>query len=120
MKISNVPHHNNTCIDRLPSNCLHKVLVNAMLSLLICRSLRRFIDLLLNSRSARNVSRLLVGFIFLWMTNLQCVVLLFADLDVLVNNAGANWAESFDTYPDAAFEKVINLNLKRVFSLTQA
>lgn len=54
------------------------------------------------------------------MTNLQCVVLLFADLDVLVNNAGANWAESFDTYPDAAFEKVINLNLKRVFSLTQA
>ncbi|KAJ8663913.1 hypothetical protein O0I10_000188 [Lichtheimia ornata] len=41
-------------------------------------------------------------------------------LDVLVNNAGANWAESFDTYPDHAFDKVITLNLKRVFSLTQA
>ncbi|KAI9271663.1 hypothetical protein BDA99DRAFT_433258, partial [Phascolomyces articulosus] len=33
---------------------------------------------------------------------------------------GANWAEDFDTFPDSAFEKVINLNLKRVFSLTQA
>ncbi|KAI9498207.1 hypothetical protein BDB00DRAFT_881399 [Zychaea mexicana] len=41
-------------------------------------------------------------------------------LDVLINNAGANWAEKFDTFPDHAFEKVINLNLKRVFSLTQA
>ncbi|KAI8149751.1 hypothetical protein BJV82DRAFT_589151 [Fennellomyces sp. T-0311] len=41
-------------------------------------------------------------------------------LDVLVNNAGANWAANFDKFPDSAFEKVINLNLKRVFSLTQA
>ncbi|KAI8388360.1 uncharacterized protein BYT42DRAFT_559842 [Radiomyces spectabilis] len=41
-------------------------------------------------------------------------------LDVLVNNAGANWNESFHDYPDAAFEKVLNLNLKRIFSLTQA
>jgi NAD(P)-dependent dehydrogenase (short-subunit alcohol dehydrogenase family) len=42
------------------------------------------------------------------------------DLDVLVNNAGANWNELVDTYPDSAFEKVVNLNLKRIFSLTQA
>ncbi|KAG0364481.1 hypothetical protein BGZ54_007451 [Gamsiella multidivaricata] len=39
---------------------------------------------------------------------------------VLVNNAGANWGESINTYPDQAFEKVLNLNLKRVFSLTQS
>ncbi|KAF8976539.1 hypothetical protein BGZ46_008183 [Entomortierella lignicola] len=39
---------------------------------------------------------------------------------VLVNNAGANWGEPIATYPDEAFEKVMNLNLKRVFSLTQA
>lgn len=43
-----------------------------------------------------------------------------ADLDVLVNNAGANWNEAVDTYPDDAFEKVVNLNLKRIFTLTQA
>ncbi|CAG8548284.1 10743_t:CDS:2, partial [Cetraspora pellucida] len=41
-------------------------------------------------------------------------------LHVLVNNAGANWGASFDKYPEEAFEKVMNLNLKRVFSLTQA
>ncbi|KAI9026529.1 hypothetical protein CLU79DRAFT_742168 [Phycomyces nitens] len=41
-------------------------------------------------------------------------------LDVLVNNAGATWGETLDDYPDSAFEKVLNLNLKRVFSLTQA
>ncbi|KAF8938529.1 hypothetical protein EDD21DRAFT_368769 [Dissophora ornata] len=38
---------------------------------------------------------------------------------VLVNNAGATWGETIATYPDEAFEKVMNLNLKRVFSLTQ-
>ncbi|KAF9995869.1 hypothetical protein BGZ80_007324 [Entomortierella chlamydospora] len=41
-------------------------------------------------------------------------------LHVLINNAGANWGEAIATYPDQAFEKVMNLNLKRVFSLTQA
>ncbi|KAK9693759.1 hypothetical protein K7432_013749 [Basidiobolus ranarum] len=41
-------------------------------------------------------------------------------LHVLVNNAGASWGAPLDTYPDDAFEKVMNLNLKRVFSLTQA
>ncbi|KAI8986954.1 hypothetical protein BDB01DRAFT_719723 [Pilobolus umbonatus] len=41
-------------------------------------------------------------------------------LDVLVNNAGANWSSEMENYPDEAFEKVINLNLKRIFSLTQA
>ncbi|KAI8095619.1 hypothetical protein BDF21DRAFT_11192 [Thamnidium elegans] len=41
-------------------------------------------------------------------------------LDVLVNNAGATWGETFSDYPDEAFDKIVTLNLKRVFSLTQA
>ncbi|ORY06562.1 short chain dehydrogenase/reductase family [Basidiobolus meristosporus CBS 931.73] len=41
-------------------------------------------------------------------------------LHILVNNAGANWGAPLSSYPDEAFEKVMNLNLKRVFSLTQA
>ncbi|KAG1085770.1 hypothetical protein G6F42_021257 [Rhizopus arrhizus] len=41
-------------------------------------------------------------------------------LDVLVNNAGATWGENFVDFPDDAFDKVLTLNLKRVFTLTQA
>ncbi|KAH9878206.1 hypothetical protein J1614_003423 [Plenodomus biglobosus] len=41
-------------------------------------------------------------------------------LDVIVNNSGSNWGESYDTYPSAAWDRVLNLNLKRVFQLTQA
>ncbi|KAI7890602.1 uncharacterized protein EV154DRAFT_510953 [Mucor mucedo] len=41
-------------------------------------------------------------------------------LDVLVNNAGANWNEAVETFPDNAFDKVLSLNLKRIFTLTQA
>ncbi|KAJ8520085.1 hypothetical protein ONZ45_g3042 [Pleurotus djamor] len=40
-------------------------------------------------------------------------------LHVLVNNAGAAWEEPLDDYSDAGFTKVINLNLQRVFTLTQ-
>ena len=40
-------------------------------------------------------------------------------LHVLVNNSGANWGQSFDSYPDAAWTKVLTLNLQRVFTLTQ-
>lgn len=43
-----------------------------------------------------------------------------AELHVLVNNSGSNWGESYDTYPSAAWDRVLNLNLKRVFQLTQA
>lgn len=42
-----------------------------------------------------------------------------ADLDVLINCAGAVWNERFDDFPDEAFEKVINLNLRRVLQLIQ-
>ncbi|KAF2008095.1 NAD(P)-binding protein [Amniculicola lignicola CBS 123094] len=41
-------------------------------------------------------------------------------LHVLINNSGSNWGESYDTYPAAAWDRVLNLNLKRVFQLTQA
>ncbi|ORX48324.1 NAD(P)-binding protein [Hesseltinella vesiculosa] len=41
-------------------------------------------------------------------------------LDVLVNNSGATWGAPIDEYTDEAFTKVVNLNLNRVFTLTQA
>ncbi|KAL0078578.1 hypothetical protein J3Q64DRAFT_1765265 [Phycomyces blakesleeanus] len=41
-------------------------------------------------------------------------------LDVLVNNAGATWGAPIDSYPDAAFQKIMNLNVTRIFTLTQA
>ncbi|KAI8341331.1 hypothetical protein BC941DRAFT_347273 [Chlamydoabsidia padenii] len=41
-------------------------------------------------------------------------------IDCLINNSGANWGESIDTYPANAFDKVMNLNVNRLFSLTQA
>jgi NAD(P)-dependent dehydrogenase (short-subunit alcohol dehydrogenase family) len=40
-------------------------------------------------------------------------------LDILVNNAGANWGAPLAEYPDAAFDKVIALNVKGVFHLTR-
>lgn len=41
-------------------------------------------------------------------------------LDILVNNAGAAWGESFDTFPESGWDKVMDLNLKTPFFLTQA
>jgi NAD(P)-dependent dehydrogenase (short-subunit alcohol dehydrogenase family) len=41
-------------------------------------------------------------------------------LDILVNNAGAAWGESFDTFPEKGWDKVMDLNLKAPFFLTQA
>lgn len=38
---------------------------------------------------------------------------------VLVNNAGATWGDAIETYPEAAWDKVLTLNLKRAFTLTQ-
>lgn len=40
-------------------------------------------------------------------------------LDVLINNAGASWAASFDTFPEHGWDKVMNVNVKSVFFLTQ-
>jgi len=41
-------------------------------------------------------------------------------LDVLVNNAGANWGAPITEYPDSAWDKVLALNVKGVFHLTVA
>ena len=41
-------------------------------------------------------------------------------LDILVNNAGAAWGAAFDEFPESGWDKVVNLNLKSPFFLTQA
>ena len=41
-------------------------------------------------------------------------------LDILVNNAGAAWGAPFDEFPESGWDKVLNLNLKSPFFLTQA
>jgi NAD(P)-dependent dehydrogenase (short-subunit alcohol dehydrogenase family) len=41
-------------------------------------------------------------------------------LDILVNNAGAAWAAPFDEFPEKGWDKVVDLNLKTPFFLTQA
>ena len=41
-------------------------------------------------------------------------------LDILVNNAGAVWGAAFDDFPESGWDKVLNLNLKSPFFLTQA
>ena len=41
-------------------------------------------------------------------------------LDILVNNAGAAWGAEFDTFPESGWDKVVNLNLKAPFFVTQA
>lgn len=41
-------------------------------------------------------------------------------LDILVNNAGANWGAPLADYPDAAWDKVLALNVKAVFHLTRS
>ncbi|WP_341228917.1 SDR family oxidoreductase [Nocardioides salarius] len=41
-------------------------------------------------------------------------------LDVLVNNAGAAWGEPFDDFSESGWDKVMDLNVKAPFFLTQA
>ncbi len=40
-------------------------------------------------------------------------------LDILVNNAGAAWGEPFETYPEAGYDKTMDLNVKSLFMLTR-
>ena len=42
------------------------------------------------------------------------------ELHILVNNAGAAWGEPFDTFPEKGWDKVVDLNMKSPFFLTQA
>jgi 2-deoxy-D-gluconate 3-dehydrogenase len=48
------------------------------------------------------------------------LVALEPKLDILVNNAGAAWGASFEEFPESGWDKVMNLNLKSPFFLTQA
>lgn len=40
-------------------------------------------------------------------------------VDILFANAGASWGAPFDTHPDSAFSKVMDLNVKSVFYSAQ-
>jgi NAD(P)-dependent dehydrogenase (short-subunit alcohol dehydrogenase family) len=40
-------------------------------------------------------------------------------LDILVNNAGAAWGEEFENFPEKGWDKVMDLNVKTPFFLTQ-
>ena len=40
-------------------------------------------------------------------------------LDILVNNAGAAWGEDYNTFPESGWDKVVDLNMKAPFFLTQ-
>jgi NAD(P)-dependent dehydrogenase (short-subunit alcohol dehydrogenase family) len=41
-------------------------------------------------------------------------------LDILVNNAGAAWGVAFEEFPEQGWDKVMDLNVKSPFFLTQA
>ena len=41
-------------------------------------------------------------------------------LDILVNNAGATWGEPLEEFPEHAWDKVMDINVKGPFFLTQA
>lgn len=40
-------------------------------------------------------------------------------LDILVNNAGATWGAPLDEFPESGWDRVMDLNVKSVFFLTQ-
>ena len=41
-------------------------------------------------------------------------------LDILVNNAGAAWGADYESFPEAGWDRVMDLNVKSLFFLTQA
>jgi NAD(P)-dependent dehydrogenase (short-subunit alcohol dehydrogenase family) len=41
-------------------------------------------------------------------------------IDILINNAGAAWGAAFDEFPESGWDKVMDLNVKTPFFLTQA
>ena len=40
-------------------------------------------------------------------------------LDILVNNAGATWGAPIDQFPESGWDKIMTINVKSVFFLTQ-
>ena len=56
-------------------------------------------------------------------TEAECVRLaasVTGPLHILVNNAGATWGAPIEEFPESAWDKVLNLNLKSPFFLTRA
>ncbi len=41
-------------------------------------------------------------------------------LDILVNNAGATWGEPIESFPENGWDKIMDINVKSPFFLTQA
>lgn len=41
------------------------------------------------------------------------------EIHILVNNAGASWGANIDEYPESGWDKVMDLNVKSIFFLTQ-
>ncbi len=58
------------------------------------------------------------------LEGIQALVAAYAQhedrLDILVNNAGAAWGAPYDTFPESVWDKVVDLNMKSPFFLTQA
>jgi len=42
-----------------------------------------------------------------------------AKIDILVNDAGAAWGAPFEEYPDEGYDKVMDINVKAIFTLTR-
>ncbi len=40
-------------------------------------------------------------------------------IHILVNNAGATWGAPFDDFPESGWDKIMDLNVRSVFLLTQ-
>ncbi len=49
----------------------------------------------------------------------DAVLARYGQIDVLVNNAGCNWAAPAEDYPDDGWRKVMSLNLDAAFRLTR-
>jgi len=55
------------------------------------------------------------------LAGIETVVAALPDkLDILVNNAGASWGEPVGEFSEQGWDKVLDLNLKSVFFLTQS
>ncbi|WP_295523400.1 SDR family oxidoreductase [uncultured Pseudacidovorax sp.] len=58
------------------------------------------------------------------MEGVQALVAAYAkhedSLDILVNNAGAAWGAPYEEFPESGWDKVVDLNMKSPFFLTQA
>ena len=40
-------------------------------------------------------------------------------IDILINNAGANWVAPIDQFPEQGWDKIMDINLKSIFFMTQ-